>query len=106
MSDLIGEIARYLQSQATALGELMKINDLDSIYQLTNQNALVFAKVLLAHGRRLDRYFMFLLKEESRNPKSLRLARSAEEHRTSPITRSDGVVTIRESVRPNVLTGP
>jgi hypothetical protein len=60
-----------LQSQATALGELMKINDLDLIYQLTNQNALVFAKVLLAHGRRLDRYFMFFAEGRVKEPQTV-----------------------------------
>src|SRR6185312_5339308 len=54
-----GSISDYILKESNEFSKALMIEDAKLIYELTDKNSLKFAKVLLAHFRRLDGYFMF-----------------------------------------------
>jgi hypothetical protein len=69
--DKSGAVADYIYKEATRLGKRLRLKDLKLIYELTDKNALIFAKIMLSHYRRLERYFMFFAEGRIRDPKLL-----------------------------------
>jgi hypothetical protein len=57
-------VGRYIRDRANDFAKELSIENPKLIYDLTDKNALKYIKVLLAHFRRLDRYFLFF--EEGR----------------------------------------
>ncbi|WP_407193223.1 hypothetical protein [Bradyrhizobium sp. STM 3566] len=57
--DKSGPLADRINSLAGALAAALKLPDIETIYRLTDRNALSFAKIVLSYFRRLERYYLF-----------------------------------------------
>lgn len=66
--DQEGPIALYLKEMADKLGDSLKLADLSLLFDLTNKNALLYSKVLLAHFRRMEKYFLFFAEGRVKDP--------------------------------------
>ena len=54
-----GPVADFIYGQTNDLAQKMGFEKIELIHELTNQNSLLTAKVLLSHYRRLQAYYMF-----------------------------------------------
>jgi|SRR6185437_10549753 len=61
-------IARRVRALADDLAGVLKLEKPALIYDLTGKNALKYAKVLLAHFRRIERYFFFFAEGRIKEP--------------------------------------
>jgi hypothetical protein len=61
-------IAQYIYKECLTFSNALALDDVNLIYDLTERNALKFAKVLLSYFRRLERYFMFFAEGRVKEP--------------------------------------
>ena len=64
-------IAKHVRGLANALAAALKIENPTLIYDLTGKHSLKYAKILLAHFRRLERYFMFFAEGRVKEPENI-----------------------------------
>jgi hypothetical protein len=71
--DSTGVIARQVLSDSRQLARSLGIerHDIDLIYQLSNHNSLIYAKILLWYFRRLEKYFMFFAEGRVHDPETI-----------------------------------
>lgn len=61
-------VAKFLRTESDKFAQGLKLENPALIYDLTGKNALKYAKILLAHFRRLERYFMFFAEGRVKEP--------------------------------------
>jgi hypothetical protein len=66
--DKDGAVAKYLHREGKKFANSLRLGDADLIYTLADRNALIFVKILLAHYRRLEKYFMFFAEGRVKEP--------------------------------------
>ena len=69
--DNSGAIATHVRDLAGTLAMALKVENPVLIYDLTGKHALKYAKVILAHFRRLERYFMFFAEGRVKEPENI-----------------------------------
>jgi hypothetical protein len=68
--DKNGAVAKFFHEQGVEFAKMLRLEDYALIYRLTGNHALLFLKVLLAHYRRLEKYFMFFAEGRVKEPAS------------------------------------
>lgn len=57
--DNASAIAQFVFRRSNALAKKMNLTDRKIIYRLSDKNRLIYAKIVLSHFRRMEKYFMF-----------------------------------------------
>jgi hypothetical protein len=70
-SEVSAPVAKFLLEQSMEFAAMMHLEQADVIYNLTGRNSLIFAKILLSHFRRLERYFLFFAEGRVKEPKTV-----------------------------------
>jgi len=68
--DKEGSVANFIHTEATGLARALGIENPELIYELTDKHALKYAKILLAHFRRVESYFMFFAEGRVKTPET------------------------------------